>query len=74
VFARVLLRKPPWLLVDEVFDALDKSTLANIYDVFANELARSGIIYIGRENTQNSPFTRVLHLTYEKTPAAAVVS
>ena len=64
MFARVLLRKPPWLLIDELLDALDKPTLERIYDVLAKELAHTGVIYIGRENTELNPFTRVLHLVY----------
>jgi putative ATP-binding cassette transporter len=66
VFARVLLRKPPWLLMDEVLDALDKPTLERFHDVFAKGLAHTGFIYIGRENAQEKLFTRVLHLVNHK--------
>jgi len=69
MFARVLVRKPPWLLIDELLDALDMPTLERIYDVLAKELAHTGVIYIGRGNTGPNPFTRVLHLVYEKKPA-----
>jgi vitamin B12/bleomycin/antimicrobial peptide transport system ATP-binding/permease protein len=66
VFARVLLRKPPWLLMDEVLDTLDKPTLERICDVFGKELAHTGFIYIGRETAQQKLFTRVLHLINDK--------
>ncbi len=69
MFARVLLRKPAWLLIDEVLDALDKTTLARIYDVLAKDLAQAGVIYIGRDNPEPNPFTRVLHLNYATTAA-----
>ncbi|MGO9814746.1 MAG: hypothetical protein ACLP53_28780, partial [Isosphaeraceae bacterium] len=64
-----LLRKPAWLLIDEVLDALDKTTLARIYDVLAKDLAQAGVIYIGRDNPEPNPFTRVLHLNYATTAA-----
>jgi putative ATP-binding cassette transporter len=67
VFARVVLRKPAWLLMDEVLDTLDKPTLERINDVFAKELAHTGFIYIGREGAQEKLFTRVLHLINDKT-------
>ncbi len=69
MFARVLLRRPSWLLIDELLDALDTPTLERIYDVLAKELAHTGVIYVGRENAEPNPFTRVLHLVYEKNAA-----
>jgi putative ATP-binding cassette transporter len=71
MFARVLVRRPPWLLVDEVFDGLDKPSLARIYGVLSKELAQTGVIYIGRESADPNPFTRVLHLVYARSDAAA---
>jgi putative ATP-binding cassette transporter len=72
-FARVLLHKPPWLLIDEVLDSLDEDSLKRVSDIFANDLRQSAIIHIGRA-TNDGLFPRVLHLvkdpTLRKLPAA----
>jgi vitamin B12/bleomycin/antimicrobial peptide transport system ATP-binding/permease protein len=66
-FARVVLHQPSWLLIDEVLDSLDDVALDRAVDIFTNDLAKTGIIYIGR-NAGHQLFTRVLHLV--KDPAA----
>ncbi len=64
--ARALLHVPPWMIVDEALDTLPEEALASVRDVFAKELAATGIIYIGRPMIEVS--TRVVHLV--KAPAA----
>ena len=67
-FARIVLQKPPWVLVDDTFGSLDDETLERVLDVFANELERTGLINIGRAAHARDPlFSRVLHLV--KAPA-----
>jgi putative ATP-binding cassette transporter len=67
-FARIVLQKPPWVLVDDTFGSLDDETLERVIDVFANELERTGLINIGRAAQARDPlFSRVLHLV--KAPA-----
>jgi putative ATP-binding cassette transporter len=67
-FARIVLQKPPWVLIDDTFGSLDDETLDRVIDVFANELERTGLINIGRAAQARDPlFSRVLHLT--KAPA-----
>jgi vitamin B12/bleomycin/antimicrobial peptide transport system ATP-binding/permease protein len=67
-FARIVLQKPAWVLVDDTFGSLDDETLERVIDVFANELARTGLINIGRAAQARDPlFSRVLHLV--KAPA-----
>jgi putative ATP-binding cassette transporter len=61
-FARLLLKAPPWVLIDEVFDSLDEPTLAKVKEVFARELRQTGLIHIGRKQDAGPPYTRVLHL------------
>jgi putative ATP-binding cassette transporter len=62
-FARIVLQKPPWLLVDDTFGSLDDETLERVTDVFANELERTALINIGRAAQARDPFfSRVLHL------------
>jgi putative ATP-binding cassette transporter len=61
-FARLLLHRPRWILINEALDALDEETRALVLDVFALELAGSAILNIGRPDTQKGFFSRVLHL------------
>jgi putative ATP-binding cassette transporter len=66
-FARVVLHAPPWVLIDEVLDSLDVDARQGILDIFAKDLAHTGVIYIGRTDPRDPWFTRVLHLV--KDPA-----
>jgi len=61
-FARMLLHAPPWVLIDEVLDGLDEDTLARVIDVLAKDLARTGIIHIGRAAAHDHLFGRAVHL------------
>jgi vitamin B12/bleomycin/antimicrobial peptide transport system ATP-binding/permease protein len=62
-FARIVLQKPPWVLVDDTFGSLDDETLERVIDVFAHELELTGLINIGRAAQARDPlFSRVLHL------------
>jgi vitamin B12/bleomycin/antimicrobial peptide transport system ATP-binding/permease protein len=62
-FARIVLQRPPWLLVEDIFGSLDDETLERVTDVFAIELERTALINIGRAAQARDPFfSRVLHL------------
>ena len=62
-FARIVLQKPSWVLVDDTFGSLDDEALERVTDIFANELANTGLINIGRAAQARDPFfSRVLHL------------
>ena len=61
-FASLLLHAPHWVLIDEVLDSLEDDSLTRVSEMFAKDLQRTGIIYIGRAETQHRLFTRVLHL------------
>jgi putative ATP-binding cassette transporter len=62
-FARIVLQRPPWVLVDDTFSSLDDETLEHVMDVFARELEHTGLINIGRAAQARDPFfSRVLHL------------
>jgi putative ATP-binding cassette transporter len=60
--ARMLLQKPPWVLIDGTFGTLDDDVLGLVIDVFTDELRGSGIIHIGGPGQAHPLFTRVLHL------------
>ena len=66
-FARLLLHAPGWILVDEALDFIAMDTRERIREVFAHELAHSGVIYIGRADPKGDFFSRVLHLVNDPT-------
>jgi vitamin B12/bleomycin/antimicrobial peptide transport system ATP-binding/permease protein len=66
-FARVLLHKPAWVLMDEVLDNLDADTLALITDAIGKELKDSTVIHIGRQMANDSTFKRMVHLIKDPT-------
>jgi putative ATP-binding cassette transporter len=61
-FARVLLHRPPWLLIDEVLDGMDEDNLARVAHIFREELPKTAVIHIGRSAAYDQLFSRVLHL------------
>ncbi|MGO9934196.1 MAG: ABC transporter ATP-binding protein/permease [Steroidobacteraceae bacterium] len=65
-FARVVLHKPPWLLIDEVLDSLADDALELVIDIFTKDLAQTGILHIGRTDAHHF-FSRVLHLVKDPT-------
>jgi putative ATP-binding cassette transporter len=64
--ARVLIHKPPWVLIDEVLDSLDDKTLDRVVEIFTQELPNCGVIHIGRSDAHQF-FSRVLHLVNDST-------
>jgi putative ATP-binding cassette transporter len=64
-FARALLHAPPWILIDEVLDALDEEWRVRIIDVLRNALPRTGIIHIGRSVAHDGLFARTVHLVMD---------
>ncbi|HXA92356.1 MAG TPA: ABC transporter ATP-binding protein/permease [Steroidobacteraceae bacterium] len=68
-FARIVLQRPPWVLIDDTFGSLDDEALERVVDAFGNELKQTCLIHIGRAAQARDPlFSRVLHLM--KAPAA----
>jgi putative ATP-binding cassette transporter len=67
VFARVLLLDPQWIVIDEVLDSADTSTLASIREILAKELKHSAVIHIGQPRADDRSFERVLHLIKDPT-------
>jgi vitamin B12/bleomycin/antimicrobial peptide transport system ATP-binding/permease protein len=65
--ARILLQKPPWVLIDGTFGSLDDDVLGLVIDVFTNELHSTGVIHIGGPAQAHPLFTRVLHLVKAQT-------
>jgi putative ATP-binding cassette transporter len=62
-FARVLLHRPRWVIVDEAIGSLRNETRIKLFDIFERELATTALIYISGSQTEDKFFTRVLRLT-----------
>jgi vitamin B12/bleomycin/antimicrobial peptide transport system ATP-binding/permease protein len=60
-FARVVLQRPKWLVVNGTFEQLDASTRSVVEALFAGPLAGIGLIRIGQDSA-NPFFTRKLRL------------
>jgi putative ATP-binding cassette transporter len=65
-FARALLQKPAWLLVDEALESIYEETRQRVMDVLVQDLGAAGIIYIGRTEPRDHFFTRVLHMVRDQ--------
>jgi len=62
VFARLLLHKPDWVVIEEALDFLEEDARRRVLAILATELPNSTIIHIGRPEPGDRFFTRVLHL------------
>jgi vitamin B12/bleomycin/antimicrobial peptide transport system ATP-binding/permease protein len=61
-FARALLQAPDWLVIDEALESLEQDQDPKVSEVLSKDLARTGILYIGRAGAHDALFKRVLHL------------
>jgi putative ATP-binding cassette transporter len=60
-FARVLLQRPSWVVIDGALDRLDDSLRRRIETLLTGELA-GGLVNIGQDSAREGFFTRKLHL------------
>jgi vitamin B12/bleomycin/antimicrobial peptide transport system ATP-binding/permease protein len=61
--ARLLLHKPQWVFVEDVFDTLSEEDQDLIRSVFETDLARSAVISIGQRAAPHELCGKVIHLT-----------
>jgi putative ATP-binding cassette transporter len=61
-FARVLLQRPAWLVVNGAFDALDPASRGRIEALFAGPLSDVGLVDIGQDCAHDGFFKRKLRL------------
>ena len=61
-FARALLQRPQWLVVNGAFDALDSVSRARIEALFAGPFSDVGLVDIGQETARDGFYKRKLHL------------
>jgi putative ATP-binding cassette transporter len=61
-FARLLLHKPRWALIDDALSALEPKARKSLMSVFDQELAGSAVISTGRPASENGFYGRTLYL------------
>jgi putative ATP-binding cassette transporter len=61
-FARVVLQRPKWVVLDEALDVLDRLSRKRIEALFRGELADIGLINMGHAEAETGFFTRTLHI------------
>lgn len=61
-FARLALRRPRWIVINEALDALDDDARRVILEGINDDLAGSAVINFGRRIAHDQFFTQVLHL------------
>ena len=71
-FARMVLQKPAWVLIDDTLGSLDDESIERVIDVFNSDLGSTTVIHIGRAGeAHDALFTRTLHLV-KGTPELAL--
>ncbi len=68
-FARVLLHRPAWVVIDDGVDLLDEEHRERVLSIFTQELSRAGVVSMGRHAARDGFYTHVLHLTTSPAPA-----
>jgi putative ATP-binding cassette transporter len=61
-FARMLLHRPRWVVIDEAIGSLDPKARAALYDAFARDLPETGVLYISGPQARDAFFARVVEL------------
>jgi vitamin B12/bleomycin/antimicrobial peptide transport system ATP-binding/permease protein len=64
-FARLLLHKPRWIVLDDALDHIDDETRGLALDVFCNELIEAAIVNIGEAVSLRGFSNRILHLVQD---------
>lgn len=60
-FARLMLHKPEWVVIDESLDAMESDAYDRVVAVLREHLTKSTIVHIGREDKNDHVFSTVLH-------------
>ena len=72
-FARIVLQRPAWLIVDDTLGSLDASTFERVLDIFAGELRHTGVIHIGSAAARDRLFSHVVRLVRRAQPIALLL-
>jgi putative ATP-binding cassette transporter len=69
--ARVLVKRPAWVVGDEAFDIMHKDLRQIVRSIFEDELAQTGLVSISRHEPADGFYTQVLHLSRKPMAPAA---
>jgi putative ATP-binding cassette transporter len=61
-FARVILQRPTWVVLNDALDVLDPESRRRIEAIFSGDLANVGIINIGHAAREQGLYARTLHI------------
>jgi vitamin B12/bleomycin/antimicrobial peptide transport system ATP-binding/permease protein len=64
-FARVILQRPSWIVVNDALDVLDPESRTLIRSLFSGEFADVGIINIGHDQPETGFYVRRLHIVID---------
>jgi putative ATP-binding cassette transporter len=64
-FARVVLQRPGWVVVNDALDVLDPKSRQLVRTLFSQELAEVGLINIGHDQPEIGFYPRKLHLVMD---------
>ena len=56
-----MLHKPSWVVIDESLDAMEDEAYDRVMTVLRDDLAKSTVVHIGREEKNDHVFSKVLH-------------
>jgi putative ATP-binding cassette transporter len=62
MLARLLMHRPRWVVLDDLLDAIDGKTRSRAFEIFASDLKDTAIVHIGRADTADPSFTRVVRI------------
>jgi putative ATP-binding cassette transporter len=60
-FARLLLHRPRWVVLDDALGALDEDQRRSLLSMFEHELVDTAVVSIGRSPARNGFYDRTLH-------------
>jgi putative ATP-binding cassette transporter len=64
-FARLLLHKPDWVVVDEAIEAISPERRDLVFEALANELSSTSLLGIGGPRAEASRYNRILRLVFD---------
>ncbi len=64
-FARVILQRPQWVVVNDALDVLDPKSRQRIRALFSGELSEIGLINIGHDQPETSFYPRKMRLVVD---------
>jgi len=68
-FARILLHKPRWIVMDEVLEAMEPQCLRRVLAILQDDLEDATVVSIGRPVPERNLFSRRLQLIKEPRPS-----